>query len=121
MNLKEISARINTALQDYDSLQDFAGYHGQFWELAPENARPPFITYRINENIRATKDRTGDYSFSVWSWAKNINQAADLDALVQQALEGATDNYHPSRANSGYVDDDVRSAYIERIFNVKIR
>lgn len=89
-----------------------------YWELAPDNTKAPFATYRITQNPAPSKDRPGDYDLEVWCWESNLTKAAQLAELVKTALENA---HHRFRgALSGYTDDDKKEGFIKLMFNFKL-
>ncbi len=89
-----------------------------YWELAPDDAKVPFITYSIRENVRATKDRRGNYDVVVRALGSTLTNAAGLADLAMTALRNQ--NYRYQGGTSGYVDSEAREGFIEMNFNFNL-
>lgn len=89
-----------------------------FWELAKESQKTPFITFRLSENKRISKDTDGTYDLEVFCFGKTLMAAAELSDLAKIALENANHRYNGGV--SGYTDDQAREGYIKLNFNFNL-
>lgn len=93
-----------------------AGKH--YWELAPKSTKVPFVTFRIQELKRGSKDMGGDYNLSVFCFDSNLTKAAELSELVRAALLNA--NHRFLSGESGYTDDEAKEGFIQLNFNFNL-
>ena len=115
--MKNAAIQIQTDLTADTALQALVDGE-QYWELAPDNTKVPYITYRITENQQASKDRRGDYDVELWCFEKRLTDAAELSDLVKDAMD--KNPYRFRGAQSGYVDDDTKEGFIKLIYNFKL-
>lgn len=114
--MKVAATRTETALKASTALQALInGSH--FWELAPDNTKGEYVTYRIFENTPASKDRRS-FEVTHWCFAPTLTRASDLSELVKEAM--LVDRQHFSGAESGYVDDDTKEGFIKLVFNFNL-
>lgn len=115
--MKQAATQITTDLAADTALQAVLdGDH--YWELAPDNAKVPYVTFRLTENQKASKDRRGDYDVELWCFNDKLTTSADLSELVSNALD--KNPYRFRGAQSGYVDDDTKEGFIKLIYNFKL-
>lgn len=113
----EAAKTVTADLQAATALQaEISGAH--FWELAPENQAVPFITYRIRENKRPSKDKGGNYDLEVFCWHNGMMAAAELAELAREALISA--NYRFLAGESGYSDQEGKEGFIKMSFNFNL-
>ncbi|AGO49132.1 structural protein [Cellulophaga phage phi39:1] len=121
--MDKIAIIINTILLASVDLQNLVnGKH--YWELVPEDDKPPFITFSIIENTEATKDFSGDYEIRLTSYEKTLGDVSIIDSELKKTLVNFSDGVTRVKnlgAQSGYSDDETRSAVIIRNFNLKTR
>jgi hypothetical protein len=91
---------------------------GNFWELAPDNAKVPFVTFRIVERPRRTKDGREDYDLQVRCFDDTLTKAAELSGLAKTALKEA--NYRYLGGRSGYTDTEAQEGFVELNFNFNL-
>lgn len=103
-------------LADAPLQAEIAGKH--YWELAPDNEKVPFLTFRITENPPRTKDGQRDYGLQVRCFEKTLTKAAILAELVETALVAANHKYRGGR--SGYTDDEAQEGFVELNFNFNL-
>lgn len=114
--MKKAATRTENALKASTDLQTLlSGKH--YWELAPDNVKDEYVTYRILENQQASKDRR-NFDVTHWCFAATLTKASELSELVKAAL--LNDNQHFRGAESGYIDDDTKEGFIKMVFNFNI-
>lgn len=115
--MKAAATRTETALLASTELQTLiSGKH--YWELAPDNVKNEYVTYRILENQSVTKTIKRNFDVTHWCFAKTLTKASELSELVKEAL--MADNQYFMGAESGYVDDDTKEGFIKMVFNFNI-
>lgn len=115
--MKAAAERTNTALLANTELQALVnGKH--YWELAPDNTKGVYVTYRVLENQAVTKTIKRNFDVTHWCFAPSLTHASDVSELVKEAL--LNDGQYFRGAESGYVDDDTKEGFIKMIFNFNI-
>ncbi len=114
--MNEAAAYIGSLLTANAALQTLvSGAH--YWELAPAKQALPFITFRIIENIPASKDRLGDYDVSFFCYHSSMTVAGNISAALKVAMA----DFKYRGGTSGYADTEGREGFIQLNFNFKIR
>lgn len=111
--MNNAAQKIEATLQNNTALQ--AVLQGkQFWELAPDNTKGVYVTYRIRENFAgATKNRR-NYDTELYCFGATLTESAALSELVKTALE--LGGMYFRGAESGYVDDETKEGFVKVIF-----
>lgn len=89
------------------------------WELAEQNAKPPFINFTVSDSGPGTKDRFGAVECEIRAFGNSITQSAEIIEVVREVAK--EQGWKDRGATSGYTDTQAKEGFVQVNFNFNLK